>query len=69
MNQVNINVIYLIIYLIFLGPEILEMKELEEHLQAINDQVKIRRKLLKDFTENKNFVRTLIKKKNFSIEL
>ena len=30
------------------GPEIYQMKELEEHLRAVNEQVRIRRKLLKD---------------------
>jgi hypothetical protein len=38
------------------------MKELEEHFRAVNEQVKIRRKLLKDFTENQNSVRYLLKK-------
>ncbi|CAF1211887.1 unnamed protein product [Rotaria sordida] len=33
------------------SPEINEMKELEEHLRAVTEQVKIRRKLLKDFSE------------------
>lgn len=33
------------------------MKELEEHLRAITEQVKIRRKLLKDFTETKKSVK------------
>ena len=28
------------------------MKEFEEHLRAVNEQVRIRRKLLKDLTEN-----------------
>jgi len=28
------------------------MKQLEEHSRAVTEQVKIRRKLLKDFTEN-----------------
>jgi hypothetical protein len=38
------------------------MKELEEHLRAVTEQVKIPRKLLKDFTENKNSVKYLLKK-------
>jgi len=38
------------------------MKELEEHFRAVNEQVKIRRKLLKDFTENQNLVRYLLQK-------
>ncbi len=38
------------------------MKELEEHFRAVNEQVKIRRKLLKDFTENRNSVRYLLQK-------
>ncbi|CAF1541162.1 unnamed protein product, partial [Rotaria sordida] len=33
------------------SPEINEMKELEEHLRAVTEQVKIRRKLLRDFSE------------------
>jgi len=37
------------------------MKELEEHFRAVTEQVKIRRKLLKDFTENQNSVRYLLK--------
>ncbi len=59
MNQVNRNFMYSIINLNFvvLGPEIYEMEELEEHLRAVNEQVKIRRKLLKDFTENNHSVR------------
>lgn len=44
------------------------MKELEEHLRAVTEQVKIRRKILKDFTENKNFV-NLLPKKNLAIKL
>jgi hypothetical protein len=36
------------------------MKELEEHLRAITEQVKIRRKLLKDFTETKKSVKKTI---------
>jgi len=35
------------------------MKELEEHFRAVTEQVKIRRKLLKDF---QNSVRYLLKK-------
>ncbi|CAF4380438.1 unnamed protein product, partial [Rotaria sordida] len=41
------------------SPEINEMKELEEHLRAVTEQVKIRRKLLKDFSEKHDFVRCL----------
>jgi hypothetical protein len=36
------------------------MKELEEHLRTITEQVKIRRKLLKDFTETKKSVKKTI---------
>ena len=34
------------------------MKEFEEHLRAITEQVRIRRKLLKDFTENHDSIRS-----------
>ncbi len=33
------------------------MNELEEHLRAITEQVQIRRKLLKDFTDDNHSVR------------
>ncbi|CAF0861662.1 unnamed protein product [Adineta steineri] len=36
------------------SPEICDMENLEEHLRAITEQVKIRRKILKDFTEKNN---------------
>ena len=39
-----------------LGSEIVEMRELEEHLRSIIEQVKIRRRLLKDYTEKANSV-------------
>ncbi|CAF1386454.1 unnamed protein product [Rotaria magnacalcarata] len=38
------------------SPEINEMKELEEHLRAVTEQVKIRRKLLKHFSEYRDSV-------------
>ncbi|CAF1099713.1 unnamed protein product [Adineta steineri] len=36
------------------SPEICEMEKLEEHLRAITEQVRIRRKILKDFTDKNN---------------
>ncbi|CAF4464366.1 unnamed protein product [Rotaria sp. Silwood2] len=39
------------------SSEINEMKEFEEHLRAVTEQVKIRRKLLKDFSERHNSIK------------
>ncbi|CAF3393173.1 unnamed protein product [Rotaria socialis] len=38
------------------SPEINEMKELEEHLRAVTEQVKTRRKLLKHFSEYRDSI-------------
>jgi hypothetical protein len=43
------------------------MEELEEHLRAVTEQVKIRRKLLKDLKENKHSVKYLFQRTMFLV--